>query len=59
MNFLVLHKTTHFEDMGIIKNDMIKAEGHWRGYIMDPENLTNKIEFYEMSGLIETANSIF
>ena len=38
---------------------MIKAEGHWAGYIMYPENPTNQIDFYEMSGLIESVDSVF
>lgn len=26
-----------FNDMGVIKQDMIKADGHWAGWIMDED----------------------
>lgn len=45
--------------MGVLKNDMVKGEGHWVGYVIDPEDKSHKVEFYEMSGIIEIVNSFF
>ena len=52
-------RTVIHNDMGLLKNDMVKGEGHWVGYVMDPENSTHKVDFYEMSGMVELANSVF
>jgi hypothetical protein len=27
--------------------------------VIDPENSTHKVDFYEMSGMVELANSVF
>lgn len=54
-----MHRTVIKDDMGLLKNDMVKGEGHFVGHIVDPENSTNKIHFYEMSGMVEIANSFF
>lgn len=32
----VKSKTQTYEDMGIFKNDMVKGEGFWVGYLIDP-----------------------
>jgi len=45
--------------MGIFKNDMVKGEGHFVGYVIDPEDKSHKVDFYEMSGMVEIANSFF
>ena len=54
-----MHRTVIKDDMGLLKNDMVKGEGHFVGHIVDPENPTNKIHLYEMSGMVEIANSFF
>lgn len=50
-NFTVLHIDNAVEDMGVIKLDMVKAEGKWAGWIED-EREAKKYEFYEIIGLI-------
>jgi hypothetical protein len=47
-----MHRTVTHDDMGVLKNDLVKGEGHWVGYIIDPEDGETKIEFYEMAGLV-------
>jgi hypothetical protein len=36
MKFEIMDSTSKFKDLGLLKNDMTKAEGHWVGYLMDP-----------------------
>ena len=52
MTFSTLDRHEYFEDMGIFKNDMVKAEGHWAGYLVNPLDNVTKIYFYEISGII-------
>lgn len=59
IDFQIMHRTTIHEDMGIFKNDMVKGEGHFVGYVIDPEDKSHKVDFYEMSGMVEIANSFF
>jgi hypothetical protein len=59
VNFEIMTRTVIKSDMGLLKNDMVKGEGHWVGYVIDPENKTHKVDFYEMSGMVELANSVF
>ena len=47
-----MDRTVTNDDMGILKSDMVKGEGHFVGHIVDPENPANTIHFYEMSGLV-------
>ena len=46
-----------FNDMGVIKQDMVKSEGHWAGWIEDENG--EKVEFYLLAGLIEACDSLF
>lgn len=52
VDFEIMDRTVINDDMGILKSDMVKGEGHFVGHIVDPENPTNTIHFYEMSGLV-------
>lgn len=36
VNFEIMTRTKIYNDMGILKNDMVKGEGHWVGYVIDP-----------------------
>ena len=38
VDFLIMDKTVILDDMGVLKNDMVKGEGHWVGYVIDPED---------------------
>lgn len=38
-----MHKTVIHDDMGVLKNDMVKGEGHWAGYLVDPEDPSNRV----------------
>lgn len=31
------------KDMGVLKTDMVKGEGHFVGYVVDPEDAGKKI----------------
>ncbi len=54
-----MDRTVIYDDMGILKNDMVKGEGHFVGHVIDPEDSSHKIDFYEMSAMVEIANSFF
>lgn len=43
VNFEIMHRTAVNKDMGILKTDMVKGEGHFVGHIIDPEDSTKKI----------------
>jgi predicted DNA-binding transcriptional regulator len=38
VDFLIMDRTVILDDMGVLKNDMVKGEGHWVGYVIDPED---------------------
>lgn len=57
VNFTVLEVNHMLNDMGVLKVDMIKGEGHWAGWVEDKEGV--RIEFYLIAGVVESANSLF
>lgn len=43
IDFEIKTRTVINKDVGVLKNDMVKGEGHWVGYVIDPENKTHKV----------------
>jgi hypothetical protein len=58
LDFAITAKDHNLQDMYLIKFDMIKFEGYWEGYFIDPETL-EKVTFDSFPGLVESANSVF
>lgn len=38
INFTILTRDHQRDDLGILKNEMIKFEGNWSGWIINPAN---------------------
>jgi hypothetical protein len=58
LKFKVTAKEHKFQDMVLLKSDMVKFEGYWSGVMTDPETQQN-VTIDHFPGLVETADSIF